>query len=178
MIDINDRTYLGDPNPRVILGLNNTVRFGKFDLNMFIRGAFGQKIRNLQASEHADGVGNYNQYRTVLYDSWRPDNPGASRPIIDATREFPSFFRRSSFFIEDGSFVRLQNLAIGFTLPTTKLVRSARVYASAQNLLMITKYTGWDPEVSNGGQSPLNRGDDYDAYPRPRTFTFGVQLGI
>lgn len=178
VIDINDRTYLGDPNPRVILGLNNTVRFGKFDLNMFIRGAFGQKIRNLQASEHADGVGNYNQYRTVLYDSWRPDNPGASRPIIDATREFPSFFRRSSFFIEDGSFVRLQNLAIGFTLPTTKLVRSARVYASAQNLLMITKYTGWDPEVSNGGQSPLNRGDDYDAYPRPRTFTFGVQLGI
>jgi TonB-dependent starch-binding outer membrane protein SusC len=176
-IDIGDRTLLGDPNPRVILGLNTTLRYKGFDLNIFVRGAYGQKIRNLQASEHADGVGNYNQYRAVL-DSWTPQNPGASRPIIDATREFPSFFRRSSFFIENGSFTRLQNLSIGYTLPSVKFVRSARVYASGQNLLVWTKYTGYDPEVSNGGQSALNRGDDYDAYPRPRTFTFGVQLGF
>jgi len=176
-IDISDRTYLGDPNPRVVLGLNTTLRYKGFDVNIFVRGAYGQKIRNLQASEHADGVGNYNQYRAVL-DAWSPQNTGATRPIIDATREFPSFFRRSNFFIENGSFTRLQNLSIGYTLPSVKHIRSARVYVSGQNLFVITKYTGFDPEVSNGGQSPLNRGDDYDAYPRPRTFTFGVQLGF
>jgi TonB-dependent starch-binding outer membrane protein SusC len=90
----------------------------------------------------------------------------------------PSFFRRSSFFIENGSFVRLQNVAIGYNITTIKGLKNLRVYASGQNLALFTKYSGWDPEVSNGGQSPLNRGDDYDTYPRPRTITFGVQVGL
>ncbi len=178
IVNTGDRTYLGDPNPRLIWGFNTTVKFKRFDLNVFVRGAEGQKIRNLQASEHADGVGNYNQYRTVLENSWTPDNPGATRPIVDATREFAVFFRRSNFFIEDGSFIRLQNVSLGFTLPSIKYLRNARVYVSGQNLFLITKYTGWDPEVSNSGQNNLNRGDDYDTYPRPRTITFGMQVGI
>ncbi len=178
-IDLSDRTYLGDPNPRFWWGITNNFRIGKgLDLSIFFRGAHGQKIRNLQASEHADGIGNYNQYKVVATDSWSPRNTGGTRPIVDATREFPSFFRRSSFFIEDGSFVRLQNLVIGYTLPRIKGLRSLRVYASGQNIALFTKYTGFDPEVSNGGQSPLNRGDDYDAYPRPRTYNVGVQLGL
>ncbi|MFN4085457.1 MAG: SusC/RagA family TonB-linked outer membrane protein [Spirosomataceae bacterium] len=176
VIDIGDRTFLGDPNPRFIWGFNSKVTYKRFDFTLFFRGAHGQKVRNLQASEHADGVGNYNQYRSVFTDSWSTSNPNGTRPIIDATREFPSFFRRSSFFIEDGSFIRLQNLAIGYTLPKIKGIENARVYVSGQNLLLFTKYTGWDPEVSNGGQSALNRGDDYDAYPRPRTFTAGVNF--
>ena len=177
-IDIADRTYLGDPNPRLIWGFNSNFTYKNLDFSFFFRGSHGGKIRNLQASEHADGVGNYNQYAIVATDSWTPNNTSASRPIVDATREFPSFFRRSSFFIEDGSFVRLVNTQIGFRIPTNKYVRSARVYVSGQNLLTFTKYTGFDPEVSNGGQSPLNRGDDYDAYPRARRFTVGIQVGF
>jgi TonB-dependent starch-binding outer membrane protein SusC len=177
-IDTGDRTYLGDPNPRFIWGLNSDMQIGNFDFAVFIRGAHGHKIRNLQASEHADGVGNYNQYATALRDAWSPTNTGGTRPIVDANREFPTFFRRSNFFIEDGSFVRLQNVSLGYRFKNLKHLRNARVYMSAQNLFVITKYTGFDPEVSNGGQSALNRGDDYDAYPRPRTITFGVQLGF
>lgn len=177
-IDIGDRTYLGDPNPDFIWGFNSSFTYKDFDFSFFFRGSHGGKIRNLQASEHADGVGNYNQYAIVATDSWTPTNTSASRPIVDATREFPSFFRRSSFFIEDGTFVRLVNTQVGFKIPSNKYIRSARVYVSGQNLLTFTKYTGFDPEVSNGGQSPLNRGDDYDAYPRARRFTVGLQLGF
>ena len=177
-IDIGDRTYLGDPNPSLIWGFNSSFTYKSLDFSFFFRGSHGGKIRNLQASEHADGVGNYNQYAIVATDSWTTTNTSASRPIVDATREFPSFFRRSSFFIEDGSFVRLVNTQVGFKIPSNKYIRSARVYVSGQNLLTFTKYTGFDPEVSNGGQSPLNRGDDYDAYPRARRFTVGVQLGF
>lgn len=177
-IDNNDRTSLGDANPRVTWGLNSGLSYKGFDFNIFFRGSHGQKIRNLQASEHADGVGNYNQFKVVATDSWSPSNTGGTRPVVDATREFPSFFRRSDFFIEDGSFVRLQNLSLGYTLPTIKHIRSLRVYVSGQNLALWTKYSGFDPEVSNGGQSPLDRGDDYDAYPRARTFNLGVQLGL
>jgi TonB-dependent starch-binding outer membrane protein SusC len=177
-IDNGDRTYLGDPNPDITWGLNTGINFKGLDFNIFFRGAHGHQIRNLQASEHADGVGNYNQYKVVATDSWSPSNPGGTRPVVDATREFPSYFRRSNFFIEDGDFVRLQNMTIGYTLPSIKNVRSLRIYVSGQNLALWTKYSGFDPEVSNGGQSILNRGDDYDAYPRARTFNLGVQLGL
>lgn len=178
VIDLSDRTYLGHPNPKFIWGATTEFRWKNLDITVFFRGSHGQKIRNQQASEHADGVGNYNQYKVVATDSWSPTNTAGTRPIVDATREFPSFFRRSSFFIENGSFVRLQNVAIGYNITTIKGLKNLRVYASGQNLALFTKYSGWDPEVSNGGQSPLNRGDDYDAYPRPRTITFGVQVGL
>jgi TonB-dependent starch-binding outer membrane protein SusC len=177
-IDISDRTYLGDPNPDLIWGLNSNMSYKNWDFSFFFRGSHGGKIRNLQASEHADGVGNYNQYAIVATNSWTPGNTSATRPIVDATREFPSFFRRSSFFIEDGTFVRLVNTQIGYKLPSNKYIRNARIYVSGQNLLTFSKYTGFDPEVSNGGQSPLNRGDDYDAYPRAKRFTIGLQLGF
>jgi TonB-dependent starch-binding outer membrane protein SusC len=177
-LDNSDRTWLGDPNPRFVWGANTNLSYKGFDFNLFFRGAHGQKIRNLQASEHADGVGNYNQFANVLTEAWSENNRSGTRPIIDATREFPSFFRRSDFFIEDGSFVRLQNVALGYTLKNIKGVKNLRVYVSGQNLALWTKYTGFDPEVSNGGQSPLNRGDDYDAYPRAKTVTVGVQVGL
>ncbi len=178
VIDNGDRKFLGDPNPDITWGLNTGLNFKGLDFNVFFRGAHGHQIRNLQASEHADGVGNYNQYKVVASESWSTTNPGGTRPVVDATREFPTYFRRSNFFIEDGDFVRLQNMALGYTLPNIKGVRSLRVYLSGQNLALWTKYSGFDPEVSNGGQSALNRGDDYDAYPRARTFNLGVQLGL
>jgi hypothetical protein len=113
----------------------------------------------------------------MLTDSWTPENPNAPRPVIDGKRDFISF-RRSSYFIQDGSFLRMQNLSLGYTIPSNKIVRNARVYISGQNLFIITKYKGFDPEVNNQGQDNLNRGDDYDAYPRARTYTVGVNIGL
>ncbi|GAB3643129.1 SusC/RagA family TonB-linked outer membrane protein [Spirosoma arcticum] len=178
ILDQGDRTYLGSPNPKFVWGLNNTIAYGPLDLNLFIRGSQGGKVRNLQQSEMADGVGNYNQAYDILSTSWTPTNTGATRPVIDATRDFANYYRRSDFFIEDGSFIRFQNVALGYRLPTIKGLRNARVYVSGQNLALITKYRGFDPEVNNQGQNNLNRGDDYDAYPRPRTVTIGLQVGL
>ncbi|GAB3271790.1 TonB-dependent receptor [Larkinella harenae] len=174
----DDYVTIGDPNPKFTWGLNSSVKFKNFDLAIFFRGVHGNDVRNLQQSEMGDGVQKINQIGNILTDSWTPENPNASRPVIDGRRDFISF-RRSSFFIQDGSFARLQNLALGYNLPlNTKYIRSARIYASGQNLFLITKYKGFDPEVNNQGQNNLNRGDDYDAYPRARMFTFGVNLGL
>lgn len=174
----DDFKIIGDPNPKLTWGANTTVKFKGFDVSIFFRGVHGNKIRNLQQSEMGDGVQKINQIGNILTDSWTPENTDAPRPVIDGRRDFISF-RRSSFFIQDGSFVRLQNLSLGYTVPVNnKIIRHARVYVSGQNLLLFTKYKGFDPEVNNQGQNNLNRGDDYDAYPRARQYTVGVNLGI
>jgi TonB-dependent starch-binding outer membrane protein SusC len=172
-----DYSIIGDPNPDFTWGLNSTLRYKGFDLAVFFRGVHGNDIRNLQQSEIGDGAQKINQISTILTDSWNPTNTSATRPAVDATRDFASF-RRSSFFIQDGSFIRLQNISLGYKIPVTTFIRSARVYFSAQNLFLITNYKGFDPEVNNQGQNNLNRGDDYDAYPRARTFTVGLSIGF
>jgi TonB-dependent starch-binding outer membrane protein SusC len=148
-----------------------------FDFAIFFRGVQGVDIRNLQQSEIGDGAQKINQISNILTDSWTEQNTSAPRPEVNATRDFASY-RRSSFFIQDGSFIRLQNVSLGYRIPVSKFVRTARLYVSAQNLFVITDYEGFDPEVNNQGQSNLNRGDDYDAYPRARTLTVGLNLGL
>lgn len=177
-INADDYVIIGDPNPDFTWGFNTTVSVANFDLGLFLRGVHGNDVRNLQASEMGDGVQRINQVGNLLTDSWSPTNTGGTRPVIDATRDFANSLRDSDFFIEDGSFIRLQNVVLGYTLPKLKGIRRARIYVSAQNLFVITDYTGFDPEVNNTGQDNLNRADDYDAYPRAKTFTIGVNLGF
>jgi TonB-dependent starch-binding outer membrane protein SusC len=172
-----DYSIIGDPNPDFTWGLSSTLKYKGFDFAVFFRGIQGNDVRNLQQSEIGDGAQKINQIDNILTDSWTAQNPTASRPAVDAKRDFASY-RRSSFFIEDGSFIRLQNISLGYTLPVPKFIRSARIYVSAQNLFVITDYEGFDPEVNNQGQNNLNRGDDYDAYPRSRSFTVGVNVGL
>ncbi len=177
-LDSDDWVILGNPNPDVTWGFNTSVKYKNFDLAVFLRGVHGNEVRNLQASELADGTQIINQVGDMLSDSWTPENRGASRPIIDGTRDFAGFFRDSDYFIEDGSFVRVQNIAVGYTLPELKYITRLRVYVSAQNPWVFTDYSGFDPEVNNQGQNNLNRADDYDAYPRSMIFTFGVNMGL
>ncbi len=173
-----DYKIIGDPNPKFTFGLNTTMKYKNFDLGVFVRGVQGNQVRNLQQSEIGDGVQKINQISNILDDSYSGENTSADRPIIDGRRDFISF-RKSSFFIEDGSFIRLQNVSLGYNIPVnTDFINRARLSLSGQNLFLITKYTGFDPEVNNGGQSNLNRGDDYDAYPRAKTFTLGLNLGF
>jgi TonB-dependent starch-binding outer membrane protein SusC len=173
-----DYKIIGDPNPKFTFGLNTTMKYKNLDLGIFVRGVQGNQVRNLQQSEMADGVQKINQISSILTDSYSSNNTTGDRPAIDGRRDFISF-RKSSFFIQDGSFIRLQNVALGYNLPIkTNYISNARVSLSGQNLFLITKYTGFDPEVNNGGQSNLNRGDDYDAYPRAKTFTLGLNLGF
>jgi TonB-linked SusC/RagA family outer membrane protein len=174
----DDYKIIGNPNPKFTWGLNSSLKYQGFDLGIFFRGVQGNQVRNLQQSEIGDGVQKINQLSNILTDSYSAENPNGNRPVIDGRRDFISF-RKSSFFIQDGSFVRLQNVSLGYNIPlTSNFIRSARVSVSGQNLFLITKYKGFDPEVNNSGQSNLNRGDDYDAYPRARTVTVGVNLGF
>ncbi|PKA97409.1 TonB-linked SusC/RagA family outer membrane protein [Flavobacteriaceae bacterium MAR_2009_75] len=176
-ISPDDYVIIGDPNPDFTWGLNSTLNFKNFDVGIFFRGSQGFDVRNLQASEIGDGVQKINQLSTVLSDSWTPSNTDAGRPIIDGNRDFANSYRDSDYFIEDGSFIRLQNVSLGYTIPDIqKYITKARIFVSGQNLLTITDYSGFDPEVNNRGQNNLNRGDDYDAYPRSRTLTLGVNL--
>ncbi len=177
-ISPDDYVIIGDPNPDFTWGLSTTLNFKNFDFSLFLRGVQGNEVRNLQQSEIGDGVQKINQLSSILVDSWTPQNTDASRPIVDGNRDFANSFRDSDYFIEDGSFIRVQNVSLGYTLPVSNVIRNARIYISAQNPLLFTNYSGFDPEVNNRGQNNLNRGDDYDAYPRSRTFTVGVNLGL
>jgi hypothetical protein len=177
-----DMVIIGDPNPDFTWGLNTSLNVKQFDLSIYVRGVHGNEVRNLQQAEGGDGIQKINQIGNILEDSWRPDNTDASRPIIDAKREFANYFRDSDFFIEDGSYLRVQNVTLGYTMPSSltgqNILQRARIYVSAQNLLTLTDYSGFDPEVSSDGQSNFNRGDDYDSYPRSRVFTIGLNLNF
>ncbi len=174
----DDFVIMGNPNPEFTWGINSSLNYRNFDFSLFIRGIHGNDIRNLQQSELGDGVQKINQIANILTDSWTPENRNADRPIIDGNRDFANSYRASDYFIEDGSFIRLQNISLGYKIPAFNFIRNARFYISAQNLFVITKYKGFDPEVNNLGQNNLNRGDDYDAYPRSKTFTAGINVAL
>ncbi|HET6569632.1 MAG TPA: hypothetical protein VFG50_16825, partial [Rhodothermales bacterium] len=166
--DEGDRTFLGSPLPDWTLGFSTRANWGNFDFNMFLRGEFGREIFNNTAlvyQSKSSAVQGQNFLAEALTDP-------------DALREAATF---SSRWVENASFLRLDNLTLGYRLnlaSLTSTVRSARIYVSAQNLFVLTPYDGIDPEVNTGDAGLAARGIDYMRYPRPRTFTVGVHLGF
>ena len=179
IIDDNDRQIIGDPNPDFTFGITNTFTYKSFDLNIFFQGAVGGDIYNLTAVQLFNGDSNG---LTDVLNSWTPENTDTDIPrAVIRGRE------RSSRFVEDGSYLRLKNIALSYSLPTGMLqnagISSARLSISAQNLLTFTNYSGLDPEVSyfgSGGESSgddnVIQGHDYGNYPNLRSITFGVNL--
>ena len=174
VINAEDRTFIGDPNPKFTYGLNNTFSFANFDLNVFLQGSQGNKIydQNRYLLESAL-YGNSNGSTRVL---GRWTGPGTSNDVPRAIAGDPNGnLRVSSYYVEDGSYMRVKTLTLGYTIPTTVLNRIAakqlRLYVSAQNLLTLTKYTGFDPEVGS-------RGVDLGVYPQARVFLAGLNLGF
>jgi iron complex outermembrane receptor protein len=166
--------FIGNPIPDFSYGVNANFRYERFDASLFIRGEQGREIFNNTALEfqYQSKVGTSNILRSALNDGV-------------AASQTPTY---SSRWIQDASYVRLSSLTIGYKLPTEPLgLRRARVYASGQNLITLTPYDGYDPEVNTNvtgrglGFRTLERptrGVDYTSYPRPRTFTLGVQIGL
>ncbi|MBU1820040.1 MAG: SusC/RagA family protein, partial [Bacteroidetes bacterium] len=115
-----------------------------------------------------------------VLNSWTPQNTGATIPIFESTSNFGTNTQASSYYVEDGSYLRLQNLSIGYTLPANLLSRlrlqRLRVFASTNNLLTLTKYEGLDPSV--GGDADTNFGIDVGNYPITRSFNVGINLGF
>jgi TonB-dependent starch-binding outer membrane protein SusC len=170
-INDDDRTFLGSPHPKFSYGYNLNLSYKNFDLGIFLQGVAGNKIFNYWRAYSvfpgAQGEGANN--------TWSTTNTAAKLPIWNSTTS--SDATPSSFFVEDGSYLRLKSLQIGFTLSPKKAFNKIRIYVQGYNLATSTKYTGIDPEISTG--SATNIGVDFGGnYPISRKIVFGVNFGL
>lgn len=173
VIDERDRTYLGDPIPDVTMGLNLNFVYKNFDFVTYIFASIGNDmIRNYERA-----LSDVNR-QTYWQDRWRGE--GTSNSVPRLTTAATSNYVFSDFFVEDASYVRIQNIQLGYTLPQDVLQSigfdKVRVYAGVNNLYTFTKYRGFDPGASSG--APIGSGIDFGFYPVPRTYLFGVNLNF
>ncbi len=180
VIDDADRTYIGSPHPDFTVNIINDISYSNFDFTIFFRGVFGNEVYNMLKRDIA-GTGAWHNQSVIVQDRWTPTNPDGTEPR--ATGIDPNANRRvSNRFVEDGSFIRLQNVSLGYTLPvelTEKAnVSSLRFYVSGQNLWTGTKYTGYDPEIGSFNQNPLINGVDNGRFPVARSFTVGANVNF
>jgi TonB-dependent starch-binding outer membrane protein SusC len=194
-VNNNDMKVLGNPFPKHLLGLNLNLQYGWFDLSMFWQGAFGNQIFNATKFYGYNNDGQYNWDANFAKDHYRltdmevkdgsdnviatfPANTSAKYPRLDPSNSNGNFSKISSFYVEDGSYLRLKNIQLGITLPerwTNKIaINQVKFYVGARNLLTFTKYSGMDPEVSQS--DPLVSGIDKAAYPQARAIIFGGSL--
>ena len=169
-IDESDRTALGNPFPWLTYGINLSAEWKGLDVSLFFQGVYGNEIYNA-VRLRTEGTGNEATLSTTMRDVWTTSNPDGSIPNPNG-----SAMNRedSDRFIEDGSYLRLKNLQIGYSLPQrwiSKIGMSRlRIYLSGSNLFTVTRYTGYDPEVGGGV--------DYGNYPQSRTFMLGLNINF
>jgi TonB-dependent starch-binding outer membrane protein SusC len=182
IIDAADRDVIGNPWPDFQGGLTNTLGFRGLDLTVFVQFIQGNDIYNGNR-EFTDAYGFFfdNPSDRAL-ERWTPDNPSATEPRSSWFDENVNR-RPSSRFVEDGSYVRVKNVVLGYNVPDRlgrRLfgARSVRVYVQGQNLVTWTDYSGFDPEVNYAGDSNVTRGYDFYTLPQARTITFGINLGL
>ena len=159
ILDANDRTVIGNPNPDFIYSVNTSVTYKRFDLSAQLYGVQGNDVFDFRK---------FSPSRQL--QRWTPDNLTNEFPKVHATRGFHG----SDWFVIDGSFLRIQNVTIGYNFPERLVpgVNSLRVYFSGNNLYTFTKFNpGFDPEVPENGQH-------WGSYPRPRAFSLGVNVGF
>lgn len=200
-----DRTIIGNPTPKFTGGLAQQFTYKNWDMSLFLNFSYGNQIYNANKIEFTNGYTPNSNMLDIMANRWKvvtpqgqtaqwinstgqvmgiaPDalqalnaNANIWQPIRSAGAFFPS-----SWAIEDGSFLRVNNLTLGYSLPVKNLVKmkisKLRFYFTANNLAVFTKYTGYDPEVSVRN-SPLTPGLDYSAYPKSRSFIFGVNANF
>ncbi|WP_298710248.1 TonB-dependent receptor [Chitinophaga sp.] len=178
IMNANDKTFIGDPNPDFIYGINSTTSWKGFELTVFLQGSQGNDIFNLNRVGALDlGMG-LNLPREVFESHWTPENRNAKYPRI--TRTLTA--NMSSRFVEDGSYLRFRNIQLAYNVPVNnaaKWFRSAQVYVSGQNLITFTKYSWYDPEVNAyGSGNSFNQGIDYSIYPMSKSVTVGIRCGF
>lgn len=184
-IDENDRTVIGSAEPLHFGGLGNDFTYKGFDLSIFFQWSYGNDILNVNRVllESPTIKYQYNYFKTVE-DRYTPNNPSNDINIIRGenavTGAAPAGNQISDRIVEDGSFLKLKTVSIGYNFNKKLLKRTcfskARVYVAAQNLYTWTNYSGYDPEVSVGRNGALTPGLDYSSYPASTTVTFGVDL--
>lgn len=173
IINDKDRTYLGNPNPTFIFSLNNSFSFKGLDLSVFLQGIAGNEICNANRF-WSEAMAVAQNQTTETLKRWT--GPGTSNTMPRAIFNDPNKNTRpSDRYIEDGSYLRIKNVTLGYTIPKLLMkkvhISSARIYVSAQNLHTFSKYKGFDPEIGTNGI-------DNSVYPVTQTFTVGVNLGL
>jgi TonB-linked SusC/RagA family outer membrane protein len=170
----DDRTVIGNPNPDCVLGFTNTFRYKDFDLNIFFQGVVGNDMYSFMRMELEWCNGKTNQMSSVK-NRWTETNRNTDIPVASPTHSATS----SSRWIEKGSYLRLQNVSLGYNLNVPVLknmgVERCRIYVSGQNLLLFTNFSGYDPDVSFRNDN-TTLGLDYGSYPHSRSVTFGLNL--
>ncbi|MEJ7691509.1 TonB-dependent receptor [Daejeonella sp.] len=197
----NDRTIIGNPNPKFEGGVNQQLRMKQFDLSAFVTFAYGQSVYNVNKIEFTNGTQNNNML-DIVSDRWKKIGEngavlqsststtvtGAAPEVLAALNKDAKIWtpngkwNPNSWAVEDGSYLRFSNVTFGYTFSRSLMkrvkVNDLRIYATANNLGLITNYTGYDPQVNSRRGSPLTPNVDYSAYPRSRTFVFGLNLTL
>jgi TonB-linked SusC/RagA family outer membrane protein len=181
VITLNDRTIIGDPTPNFTAGLTNDFSYGRFQLTALLQGSHGGEILNVNRIR-TESSPRVNVSAERVFNAWSPSNPDGTFPAIG---ENPNQVGTNNFtdnLLEDGSYLRLRSVTLSWNLPENLAARSslsgARLYLTGTNLITITNYSGFDPDVSGQSVGTTNRGIDIGAYPLARGLTFGINLNF
>ena len=168
-----DRTYIGNPHPKWFFGVNIAAEYKNFDFSAFLQGVYGVDLFNAQKWYTMAPNTTTAKSRDILGYWYEGSNINDMFGLNTASAN--NNLRESDFYIEDGSYMRLKNLQIGYTFKNVPYLKSIRIFFSGQNLVTLTKYSGLDPEIGGGS---LNTGLDYGTYPQARVFSGGVNFNF
>lgn len=178
VIDADDRTVIGNPHPDFTFGFQNSFTYGNFDLSIFMQGSYGNDVFNAIGRSLTAANRTFTNQSPSVLDFWSVQNPNSSAPRL-ARNDTPNT-NISDRYIEDGSYLRIQNITLGYNIPSGVLrgtsINSLKVYGAIQNLLTITGYSGYDPEIGSLNQNTTLMGIDNGRYPTPRIFTLGLNV--
>ncbi len=174
ILDGGDRTVIGNAQPKYIFGITNTFKYKRFDLNLFVQGSYGNDIYNATRID-LEGMFDSKNQSTVVLNRWTPTNTNTNIPKAGNMDNV----KNSTRFVEDGSYVRLKSVTLSYKIidnPKLKAIKKLTVYATAQNLITLTHYSGFDPEVNAYGSSATELGIDYGTYPQSKTYILGLNV--
>ena len=171
-IDDNDRVFAGSYQPVAYYGVNGGINFKNWDFSIDIYGNTGNKVYNGKRAIRVAGTDNIES--DLVYNRWTPSNHSQTQPGANTGNQLAS-----TYFVESGSFVRLNNVTIGYTFSSAKLqkvrIASLRIFATGQNIITLKKYSGFTPELPGG---PTDSGIELNAYPTTRTVAGGIYVGF
>lgn len=176
----NDKYWIGKSLPDFTAGFNLNLEYKGFDFKAYFYAVVGNKLMDANSVFYNSGKDIYNSLEGLYNEAWRADNPNATHPRITARDENGNFQRFSDYMLQNGSFLRLKNLQVGYTFKPSAISKlgmsNLRVYLAAQNLFTLTGYKGFEPETSQTNVTTL--GIDYGNYPSARSFLLGLNIAF
>ena len=178
-INENDKRIIGDPNPKCTFGFNTSLSWKGLTLSAYFQGSYGNDIYSLSIAEFGYNYSSNrgrNGFADILGNTWTPEKTNAKYPVLSAAGT--GSMRMSDRFVYDGSYLRMQNIELAYSIPVKRVawISSVVVYVSGQNLWTLTSYPFFNPDVNTyGGSSSVDQGIDALSYPLAKSFTIGIR---